>query len=720
MGTTVAEKKETVSNKTKTKRIALVGNPNSGKTTLYNSLTGTVQYVGNWPGVTVEKKEGKLKGYDNIIVTDLPGIYSLSPYTLEEVITRNYLIVDDPDVIINIVDATNLERNLYLTMQLSELGIPVVIALNMIDIVKRRGDTINLEKLSKITGCKVLELSALKGTGVKEVTAEAAKLAEHHQHVESACVFSPDIEVSLSKISDMIKGTVANELLRWYTIKLFERDQKVLDELKTGGQVKDKIEAIITEMEKKYDDDCESIITNERYNFITGFIKSCMTKKNTGDSVSAKIDKIVTNRILAIPIFVLFIGMIYYIAMSSVGAMGTDWVNEVLFGEIVPGAAESFLESVGAADWLMSLIIDGIIGGVGAVLGFLPQLAVLFLLLAIFEDIGYMARIAFVLDRIFRKFGLSGKSIIPILIGTGCSIPGVMASRTIENENDRKITVMTTSFMPCGAKLPIIALISGSLFGGSFWVTLSTYFIGIFAIMLSGIILKKFKAFVSNPSPFVMELPAYHVPSVKNVLLYTWDKVKSFVVKAGTIIFVACIFIWFLSNFNFKFEMVDAGDSILAAIGGLIAPVFAPLGWGDWQSAVATITGLIAKENVVGTMAVLMGHMEEISEEGEEIWNALQAMYTPLSAYSFLLFNLLCAPCFAAVGAIRREMGNAKWTWITIGYQTALAYIAALCTYQIGMLISGTFTVGTVFAFLALAFFIYMIVRPAAKLKTAK
>ena len=720
MGTTVAEKKENISVKNKVKRIALVGNPNSGKTTLYNSLTGTVQYVGNWPGVTVEKKEGKLKGYDNIIVTDLPGIYSLSPYTLEEVITRNYLIVDDPDVIINIVDATNLERNLYLTMQLSELGIPVVVALNMIDIVKKKGDIINVDKLAKITGCKVLELSALKGTGVKEVMAEAAKLAETHQHVESTCVVSPDIELSLTKISDMIRGNVPNELLRWYTIKLFERDQKVLGELKISGSAKDQLEKIITEMEKKYDDDCESIITNERYNFITGFIKSCITKKNTGKSTSARIDEIVTNRILAIPIFVVVIALIYYISISTVGAWGTDWVNDVLFGDIVPGAVESFLTSVGAADWLMALILDGIVGGVGAVLGFLPQLAVLFLLLAILEDVGYMARIAFILDKVFRKFGLSGKSIIPILIGTGCGIPGVMASRTIENENDRKITVMTTTFIPCGAKLPIIALISGAMFGGSFWIAISAYFIGIFAIMLSGIILKKFKAFISNPSPFVMELPAYHAPSIKNVLLYTWDKIKSFVKKAGTLIFVACIIIWFLSNFNFKFEMVDAGDSILAILGGIIAPLFAPLGWGDWQSAVATITGLVAKENVVGTMAVLMGHMEEISEEGQEIWTGLQSIYTPLSAYSFLLFNLLCAPCFAAIGAIRREMGNAKWTWISLGYQTALAYAAALCTYQIGMLISGTFSAATVFAFIVLAFFIYMLVRPAAKVSTAK
>ena len=717
MGTTVVDKTQEMTVKNKVKKIALVGNPNSGKTTLYNSLTGTVQYVGNWPGVTVEKKEGKLKGYNNIIVTDLPGIYSLSPYTLEEVITRNYLIVDDPDVIINIVDATNLERNLYLSMQLSELGIPVIVALNMIDIVNKKGDIINIEMLSKHLGCKVMAMSALKGTGIKEVMTEAAKMTENHHHVKSNFVLSEDVENSLKKISDMINGLVSDELLRWYTIKLFERDEKVITELKISGQSRDALEKIITESEKKHDDDCESIITNERYNCITGFIKSCITKKSAKNTVSNQIDKIVTNRILAIPIFVAIIALIYYISISTVGAWGTDWINEVLFGEWIPGAAEGFLESVGAADWLMSLVIDGIIGGVGAVLGFLPQLAVLFLLLAVLEDVGYMARIAFILDKIFRKFGLSGKSIIPILIGTGCGIPGVMASRTIENENDRKITIMTTTFIPCGAKLPIIALIAGAMFGGSFWVALSSYFIGIFAIMLSGIILKKFKAFISNPSPFVMELPEYHVPSVKNVLLYTWDKVKSFVKKAGTLIFVACVIIWFLSNFNFKFEMVDASDSILAMLGGLIAPLFTPLGWGNWQSAVATITGLVAKENVVGTMAVLMGHMEEISEEGQEIWAGLQSMYTPLSAYSFLLFNLLCAPCFAAIGAIRREMGNAKWTWISIGYQTALAYAAALCTYQIGMLVSGTFGVGTVFAFLVLALFVYMLVRPAAKVK---
>jgi len=720
MGTTVADKTQDVTVKNKVKKIALVGNPNSGKTTLYNSLTGTVQYVGNWPGVTVEKKEGKLKGYQNIIVTDLPGIYSLSPYTLEEVITRNYLIADDPDVIINIVDATNLERNLYLTMQLTELGIPVIVALNMIDIVNKRGDIINIKELEKYTGCKVMAMSALKGTGIKEVMAEAAKMTEHHTHVKSQFVLSADIEARLSKIADMIHGSVPEILLRWYTIKLFERDEKVMAEVKITAQAREKLEQIITEAEKKYDDDCESIITNERYTCIVGFIKSCITKKSSSETISYKIDKIVTNRILALPIFVVVIALIYYISMNTVGAWGTDWVNDVLFGELIPGAVEGFLESVGAADWLMALILDGIISGVGAVLGFLPQLAVLFLLLATLEDVGYMARIAVILDKIFRKFGLSGKSIIPILIGTGCSIPGVMASRTIENENDRKITVMTTSFMPCGAKLPIIALIAGAMFEESYLVTISSYFLGILAILVSGIILKKFKAFVSNPSPFVLELPEYHVPSIKNILLHTWDKVKSFVKKAGTIIFVACILIWFLSNFNFKFEMVDAGDSILALLGGVIAPLFVPLGWGDWKSAVATITGLIAKENVVGTFAVLLGHMEEISEEGMEIWSGLGSMFTQLSAYSFLLFNLLCAPCFAAIGAIRREMGNVKWTMITIGYQTALAYAVSLCTYQIGMLItSGEFGVFTVLAFVVLALFVYMLVRPAAKVAKA-
>lgn len=717
MGTTVINK-VSENKATKQKKIALVGNPNSGKTTMFNSLTGSKQYVGNWPGVTVEKKEGKLKSHNDIIVTDLPGIYSLSPYTLEEVITRNYLIVDDPDVIINIVDATNLERNLYLTMQLTEIGMPVIIALNMMDIINKKGHFINIEKLEKYTGCKVMPMSALKGTGIKEVVTEAAKLADKHHHSKSECVFNVDVEASLKKISDTLINVVPNELLRWYTVKLFERDEKVMEELNLSVRAKDYLEQIIVASETAHDDDSESIITNERYNYITSFIKECVEKQSNVETISYKIDKIVTNRILAIPIFILVLALIYYISISTIGGFATDWVNDSLFGEIIPVNVENFLISVGTAEWLQLLILDGIIAGVGAVLGFLPQLAVLFLLLAILEDIGYMARIAFIMDKLFRKFGLSGKSVIPILIGTGCSVPGIMAARTIENESDRRMTAITTPFMPCGAKLPIIAMIAGSMFDSSWWVALSAYFIGMAAILISGIILKKFKAFASRPAPFVMELPEYHFPSIKNVLIHTWDRVVSFVKKAGTIIFLACVVVWFLSNFNFKFQMVDASESILAVIGSIVAPIFAPLGWKDWRAAVATVNGFIAKENIVGTFGILVGQLEEVSEEGIEIWNGLKTIFTPLSAYSFLLFNLLCMPCFAAVGAIKREMNSMKWTWFAVGYQMIFAYIVTLSVYQIGTLIQGNFNIFTVFALLAFAFLVYLIVRPTKKFNT--
>ncbi len=694
-------------------RIALVGNPNCGKTTMFNYLTGSSQYVGNWPGVTVEKKEGKLKQHKDVKVIDLPGIYSLSPYTLEEVITRNYLITEKPEIIINIVDSTNLERNLYLSTQVMELGIPVIIALNMMDIVRKNGDTINKDKLAKSMGCTVVETSALKGDGCKELINKAIELAKSHKVNAIEHTFSVDVEKVLSDIENEIQNQVSKEHLRWFAIKLFENDEKAIEQGNISKSSKDKVGAIVTSFEDKVDDDGESIITNERYNYISGIIGKCAVKKNKSKlTTSDKIDKIVTNRVLGLPIFAAVMFLVYYLSISTIGTGATDWVNDVLFGDIIPPAVEGFLTSIGTADWLNSLILDGIIAGVGAVLGFLPQMMVLFLCLAILEDCGYMSRIAFIMDRIFRKFGLSGKSFIPMLIGTGCGVPGIMASRTIENESDRKMTIITTTFMPCSAKLPIIALIAGSLFPGSPWVAPSAYFVGIAAIICSGIILKKTKAFAGEPAPFVMELPKYHVPSVKGVFIHMWDRSKSFVKKAGTIIFLACGLIWFLSTFNWSLEMVETPDSILASIGKVIAPIFNPLGWGDWRSAVATISGLIAKENVVGTFGILYG-AGEVAEDGVEIWNTLQGSFTQLSAYSFLLFNLLCAPCFAAIGAIKREMGNAKWTWAAVGYQTGLAYVVALTVYQLGSLFTGKgFGVGTLVALVLLAGFLYMLFRP--------
>lgn len=694
-------------------RIALVGNPNCGKTTMFNYLTGSSQYVGNWPGVTVEKKEGKLKQYKDVKVIDLPGIYSLSPYTLEEVITRNYLITEKPEIIINIVDGTNLERNLYLSTQVMELGIPVIIALNMMDIVRKNGDTINKDKLGKSMGCTVVETSALKGDGCKELINKAIELAKSHKVNAIEHTFSVDVEKVLSDIENEIQNQVPKEHLRWFAIKLFENDEKAIEQGNISKSSKDKVGVIVTSFEDKVDDDGESIITNERYNYISGIIGKCAVKKNKSKlTTSDKIDKIVTNRVLGLPIFAAVMFLVYYLSISTIGTGATDWVNDVLFGDIIPPAVEGFLTSIGTADWLNSLILDGIIAGVGAVLGFLPQMMVLFLCLAILEDCGYMSRIAFIMDRIFRKFGLSGKSFIPMLIGTGCGVPGIMASRTIENESDRKMTIITTTFMPCSAKLPIIALIAGSLFPGSAWVAPSAYFVGIAAIICSGIILKKTKAFAGEPAPFVMELPKYHVPSVKGVFIHMWDRSKSFVKKAGTIIFLACGLIWFLSTFNWSLEMVETPDSILASIGKVIAPIFNPLGWGDWKAAVATISGLIAKENVVGTFGILYG-VGEVAEDGVEIWNTLQGSFTQLSAYSFLLFNLLCAPCFAAIGAIKREMGNAKWTWVAVGYQTGLAYVVALTVYQLGSLFTGKgFGVGTLVALVLLAGFLYMLFRP--------
>ena len=705
-------------------KIALAGNPNCGKTTLFNALTGSNQFVGNWPGVTVEKKEGKLKGHKDVIIMDLPGIYSLSPYTLEEVVARNYLIGERPDAIINIIDGTNIERNLYLSTQIMELGIPVIMAVNMIDILEKTGDKIHLDKLSKKLGCEVVAISALKGTGIKEAANKAVKLAQKKQSAETVHEFSRDAEAIIDKVEYKLSGIVPEEQKRFFAIKLLEKDDKIKDQMKATVDVS----AEIKEMEEKFDDDTESIITNERYVYISSIIGDCITKsKAKGElTTSDKIDRIVTNRWLALPIFAVIMWIVYYVSVTTVGAFVTDWTNDVLFGEIIPPAIEKLLVSVHCAAWLQGLILDGIVAGVGAVLGFVPQMLVLFIFLAFLESCGYMARVAFIMDRIFRKFGLSGKSFIPMLIGTGCGVPGVMASRTIENDRDRKMTIMTTTFIPCGAKLPIIALIAGALFDGASWVAPSAYFVGIAAIICSGIILKKTKMFAGDPAPFVMELPAYHMPTVGNVLRSMWERGWSFIKKAGTIITLSTILLWFLMSFGWvdgSFGMLEAeqlNDSILASIGNVIAPLFAPLGWGDWKMAVAAVTGLIAKENVVGTFGILFG-FAEVAEDGTEIWGQLAGSLTAVAAYSFLVFNLLCAPCFAAMGAIKREMNNAKWFWFAIGYQTLLAYVVSLCIYQIGTLIAaGTFGVGTVVAFILIIGFLYLLFRPYKESKTLK
>lgn len=690
-------------------KIALAGNPNSGKTTMFNALTGSTQYVGNWPGVTVEKKEGKLKKNKDVVIQDLPGIYSLSPYTLEEVVSRNYLVHDQPDAILNLVDATNIERNLYLTTQLLELGIPVAVALNMIDIVAKSGDKIDLKSLSDQLGCPVIQTSALREDGILQAAEAACELARQGNVRHQPLRFSPAVEEALADISRLITAKVPEKARRFYAIKLFERDVKIIEELKFN--VHD-IEHIISACETRMGDDSESIITNARYDAIAAIMKASVKKAARSMTTSDRIDSVLTNRYLSLPIFVLVMFLVYYLSVSTIGSWMTDWVNDVLFGEIIPPAVEGFLVSVNAAGWLQSLILDGIIGGVGAVLGFLPQMMVLFLLLGILEDCGYMARIAFILDRVFRKFGLSGKSFIPMLIGTGCGVPGIMASRTIESDRDRKMTIISTTFIPCSAKLPVIALISGAMFGGAWWVAPSAYFVGIASIVVTGTILKKTRLFAGDPSPFVMELPAYHVPSAKGVLLHMWDRAKSFVKKAGTVIFLACALIWFLSSFNARMEMVETGDSMLSAIGGVIAPLFAPLGWGEWKATVATLSGLIAKENVVGTLGVLYG-FAEVAEDGAEMWAALQASFVPIAAYSFLVFNLLCAPCFAAVGAIRREMNSAKWTLIAVGYQTGYAYAIALIVYQLGMLVSGGgLTIWTLVAILVTIGLFWLLFRP--------
>ena len=771
-------------------KIALAGNPNCGKTTLFNALTGSNQFVGNWPGVTVEKKEGKLKFNKDVTIMDLPGIYSLSPYTLEEVVARTYLINEKPDAILNIVDGTNLERNLYLTTQLTELGIPVVIAINMMDVVKKTGDKINIDELSRQLGCKVVEISALKGTGIKEAADEAVKAAKSTKTVPMH-TFNSEVEHAIAHIEDALKGKINDEQQRWFAIKVFERDDKVATQLKLDAATADSIEKVITGVENQLDDDSESIITNERYIYIAEILKSSYKKKNKGGlTISDKIDKVVTNRFLALPIFAAVMFIVYYISVTTVGTWVTDWTNDNLFGdgffflnhgaeayeeasgefdrasaileameageptvditdedgnvtetvEIndntvaeaeaveepnpadygwwvdgIPVIVGNFLEKVGCADWLSSLILDGIVAGVGAVLGFVPQMLVLFAFLAFLESCGYMARVAFIMDRIFRKFGLSGKSFIPMLIGTGCGVPGVMASRTIENDRDRKMTIMTTTFIPCGAKLPIIALIAGALLGGAWWVSPSAYFVGICAIIISGIMLKKTRMFAGDPAPFVMELPAYHWPTLSNILRSMWERGWSFIKKAGTIILLATILVWFLSGYGFGeegFGAVDMDQSLLANIGNTFAWIFRPLGFGDWKATVACVTGLIAKENVVGTFGVLYG-FAEVAEDGAEVWGSLQNAYTPVAGYAFLVFNLLCAPCFAAIGAIKREMNSAKWTLFAIGYQCVFAYCTALVINQLGNIALGQANiVGIIASLVIIAFALYMLFRP--------
>ncbi len=709
-------------------KIALAGNPNCGKTTLFNALTGSNQYVGNWPGVTVEKKEGKLKKNPDVTIVDLPGIYSLSPYTLEEVVARKYLVEERPDAILNIVDGTNIERNLYLTTQLSELGIPVVIAINMMDIVIKNGDKIDLEILSKKFGCKAVEISALKGTGITEAADVAIEVAKSGRTIPQHR-FSGEVEHAIAHIEEATVHSLPDEQQRWYAIKVFERDPKVIEKLSVPKEIIEHIESDIAHVEEELDDDAESIITNERYEYIERVLRTCYVKKNRGGlTLSDKIDRLLTNRYLALPIFAAIMFLVYYVSVSTVGTWATDWANDGVFGEgwnlfgaFIPGIpvlVENLLISIGCADWLQSLIIDGIIGGVGAVLGFVPQILVLFTFLSFLEGCGYMSRIAFVMDKIFRKFGLSGKSFIPMLVGTGCSVPGIMASRTIENERDRRMTIITTSFIPCSAKIPVIAMIAGALFGGASWVAPSAYFMGILAVVISGLILKNTKLFQGDVAPFVMELPAYHMPTFGNILRTTWERGWSFIKKAGTIILLSSMVLWFLQNFGFEngsFGMIeDLNHSVLASFGNIFAPFFTPLGFGNWQSTVAAFTGLVAKENIVATFGVLLGNPELNIDTGEEIWAILRSeIFTPVSAYAFLVFNLLCAPCFAAMGAIRREMNSFKWTAFAIGYQCTFAYAVALIINQFGLFFTGnTNILGLVVAIIALMGIIFLIARP--------
>lgn len=691
-------------------QVALAGNPNSGKTTLFNALTGANQFVGNWPGVTVEKKEGKYKEDKEIKITDLPGIYSLSPYTLEEVVSREYLLNEKVDVVLNIVDGSNLERNLYLTTQLLELGIPVVIAINMLDVIEKRGDKVNYIQLSKELGCPVMPISALKNKGIDDLMVKVKERAHHSFKAKN--IYNKELNSVLEQLSNLLPKSIDEYKALFYSIKLFERDEKIIASLNINIEDESPIQAI----EEKMDDDSESIITDARYTYITKIIKDCYVKAERESlTTSDKIDRIVTNRILALPIFALVMFIVYYVSVTTVGTFVTDWTNDVLFGEIIPPAIEGFLIAINCAGWLQSLILDGIVAGVGAVLGFVPQMLVLFIFLAVLEDCGYMARVAFIMDRIFRKFGLSGKSFIPMLIGSGCGVPGIMASRTIESDRDRKMTIMTTTFIPCGAKLPIIALIAGALFDGASWVSPSAYFLGVGAIIISGIILKKTKMFIGDPAPFVMEMPAYHAPRVVNVLRSMWERGWSFIKKAGTVILLSTIVIWFLQSFGFENSQLtmveDINNSLLAAIGQTFAWIFTPLGWGEWKAAVASITGLVAKENVVATFGQLYG-FAEVAEDGVEIWGTLATSFTALSAYSFLAFNLLCAPCFAAMGAIKREMNNGKWTAFAIGYQCVFAYAVALIIYQLGnLIVNGIFGMGTIVALIVLAGTFVLLVR---------
>lgn len=699
-------------------QVALAGNPNCGKTTLFNGLTGATQYVGNWPGVTVEKKEGKYKEDKDIKITDLPGIYSLSPYTLEEVVSREFLLNGNVDVVLNIIDGSNLERNLFLTTQILELGIPTVVAINMLDVIEKRKDTIDYKKLSEELGCPVLPISALKNTGIKELMAQVKKAAGTKFSAKN--IYAGKVLNALNTIETSLPSSIEASRRFFYAVKLFERDDKIEAAIKSKADA-----SVIEACEKSMDDDSESIITDARYTYITSVIKDCY-KKGSKEvlTTSDKIDRIVTNRVLALPIFALVMWFVYYISVTTVGTIVTDWTNDVLFGEIIPPAVDSFLDAIQCADWLHGLIVDGIIGGVGAVIGFVPQMLVLFFFLAILEDCGYMARVAFIMDRIFRKFGLSGKSFIPMLIGTGCGVPAVMASRTIESDRDRKMTIMTTTFIPCGAKMPIIGLIAGAIFHGASWVAPSAYFVGMAAVIVSGIMLKKTKLFAGDPAPFVMEMPAYHMPRAVNVLRSMWERGSSFIKKAGTIILLSTIVLWFLQGFGWEkgaFGMVDDIDhSILSSIGQTFAWIFSPLGWGDWKAAVASVTGLIAKENVVATFGQLYG-FAEVAEEGNEFWGQLSASFTPLAAYSFMIFNLLCAPCFAAMGAIKREMNNTKWFWIAIGYQCGFAYVCSLIVYQLGSLVNGgSFGFGTIVGFILLIGLIYLLVRPSKESDTAE
>lgn len=698
-------------------KLALAGNPNCGKTTMFNDLTGSSQYVGNWPGVTVEKKEGRLKGHKDVTVTDLPGIYSLSPYTLEEVVTRDYIMNEHPDVVVNLVDGSNIERNLYLTTQITEMGIPVIVALNMMDIVRKNGDRIDVQKLSAALGCQVVETSAVKGEGLQKLADQAVTLAKSGAKTPPQHTFNEKVEDALNRIQEIVADVVPADNARWYAVKLFERDAKVLERFHFAKDTLDHLESIISECETVFDDDSESIITNERYQYISKVMKNCVHKKNPGMTTSDKIDRVVTNRWLALPIFAVVMYIVYYVSVSWLGTIVTDWTNDTLFAETIQPAVAAFLENVGAAAWLSGLVVDGIIGGVGAVLGFVPQMFILFFFLSILEDCGYMARVAFIMDRIFRKFGLSGKSFIPMLISSGCGVPGIMATRTIENEKDRRMTIMTTTFIPCGAKLPIIALIAGAVFPQVTWMAPATYFFGIFMVIISGIILKKTKMFAGDPAPFVMELPQYHFPAPKGVLIHMWERGKAFIVKAGTVIFVACGLIWFLQNFGFGpegFGMVDDENaSMLAAIGGVIAPLFAPLGFGNWQAAVASVSGLVAKENVVGTFGVLFG-LGEAAEDDPALLAALPALFaTSASALAFMVFNLTCAPCFAAIGAIRREMMSAKWTWFAILYMTGMAYVMAFIINQLGgaIFFGVAFGMGQILALVCVAALLYLLFR---------